>query len=464
MSEPQVKSRIKVPHTLVLLFGMVVLAYFLTFLLPQGQFERVENAEGRMQVVAGSYQTAASRTNLPWYAPFAAIPKGFESTQDIIFFIFIVGGAFGVFRASGAADAVISTILRNFGDVPWLLIASGMFVFAAGSSFIGMAEEYLPFVPVLLALCVGMRMDAVTAIGILCVGYGTGYGVAAFNPFTVMVAQNVAEIPPTSGMGFRLLISGPFLLLGFHHVWSYARKVQKDPTKSLVHDIPVDPSWIVKTNLTLTTRHILVLIATLAALTVVVVGIVRSHWYLVEMGAVFLVLTVVIGIVAGLNIDKVAADFCHGASELTTTALLIGVARSIQVILDDGMIVDTIINGIAQPLQAAGGYVAAVGMLAVQSVCNFFIPSGSGQAFVTMPLMAPLSDLVGVNRQVAVLAYQMGDGFTNILVPTNAVLVGILAMAKIPYERWLKFIFPFMIKVWILGSITLVVAVAIGYS
>jgi uncharacterized ion transporter superfamily protein YfcC len=162
--------------------------------------------------------------------------------------------------------------------------------------------------------------------------------------------------------------------------------------------------------------------------------------------------------------DDAAIRFCEGAAELTTTALLIGFARAIQVVLDEGLVVDTIIYGMAQPLQRLGPELAAAGMFGVQSVFNFFIPSGSGQAYVTMPIMAPLGDLVGLTRQVSVLAYQFGDGFTNILVPTNAVLVGILAIARVPYDRWFRFVMPFMFKVWIAGSIALAVAVWIGFS
>ncbi|MEO1370231.1 MAG: AbgT family transporter, partial [Acidobacteriota bacterium] len=201
-----------------------------------------------------------------------------------------------------------------------------------------------------------------------------------------------------------------------------------------------------------------------AAIAVVVVGLKVWHWYIVEMGAVFLILAVVLAIVARLNPDEAAKAFCIGASELTTTALLIGFARSILILLEEGQVIDTIVYGVSLPLEHAGSALAAVGMLFFQSACNLFIPSGSGQAYVTMPVMAPLGDLVGVNRQVAVLAYQMGDGLTNILVPTNAVLIGILTMARIPYERWLRFILPFMVKAWILCSLALAVAVWIGFE
>ena len=214
----------------------------------------------------------------------------------------------------------------------------------------------------------------------------------------------------------------------------------------------------------MTSTHKWVLGAVLLAIVVLIYGLSEWHWYLVEMGALFVALAIVLAIIARMSPDRTAIEFGKGAAELTTTALMIGVARGIQVVLDDGGVVDTIVHGISVPLQQLPGALSAVGMFFVQSLANLFIPSGSGQAYVTMPIMAPLADLVGVSRQVAVLAYQFGDGFTNILVPTNAVIVGILAMAAIPFDRWFRFIIPFMIKMWIVGSVALVVAVLLGYS
>ncbi len=460
------KRRLKVPHTLVLLFGMVGLAQILTYLLPAGTFDRVENAAGRLQVVPGSFHLTPDAEALSPLAIFTAIPKGFSAAHEIIFFVFIIGGAFAVLRASGAVDAAIGALLRRLGNRPFWLIAGGILIFALGSSTIGMAEEYLPFVPVLIVLAHALGYDAITAVGIMTVGYGVGYGVAALNPFTVMIAQDVAGLDPASGLWYRLVLLGVFLPIGIHHVWSYAKKVGRDPSSSLVADVSpmegsTDPA---ADHPRMTSTHRWVLGAVVVALLVLIYGLSRWHWYVVEMGALFVALAIVLAIIARMSPDRTAVEFGKGAAELTTTALMIGVARGIQVVLDEGGVVDTIVHGISLPLQELPGALSAVGMFFVQSVANFFIPSGSGQAYVTMPIMAPLADLVGVTRQVAVLAYQFGDGFTNILVPTNAVLVGILAMAAIPFDRWVRFILPFMIKVWVVGSIALAVAVLIGYA
>lgn len=454
--------KFKVPHTLILLFGMVVLALLLTYILPQGTFERQALENGREAVVPGSYSTIEDGELLNPVSAFTAIPKGLSGAKDIIFFIFIVGGAFAVLRATGTVDAVVGKLLKVFGKFPFVLILLSMAGFAVLSSTFGMAEEYIPFVPILLTLCIALGYDAMTAVAVMCVGYGIGYGTAMVNPFTVFVAQDVAGVPLGSDLLFRFFLMVVFLVIGVAYVWRYACKVKANPAASLVADIEMDASLLNPTEVKISVNHILVLIVTFAGLAVMIVGITVWGWYLTEMGALFLILTVLIGLLAQLNADFVASEFCKGAAELTTTALLIGVARAIEVVLTEGKVIDTIVNAIAKPLSEMGPSLAAIGMFFFQSICNFFIPSGSGQAYVTMPIMAPLADLVGVSRQIAVIAFQFGDGFTNILVPTNAVLVAILAMARIPYDRWLRFILPFMAIVWILGSLAMVLAVALG--
>jgi uncharacterized ion transporter superfamily protein YfcC len=470
------ERRFRVPHTLVLLFGMVVAALLLSYMLPPGAFDRVETADGHLQVVPGSFHPTPEVERQSPLAIFTAIPKGFSAAHDIIFFVFIIGGAFAVLRHTGAVDAALGATLDRLGHRPLWLVAGGILIFAVGSSTIGMAEEYLPFVPILIALALALGYDTVTAVGIMTVGYGIGYGVAAINPFTVMIAQDISGLQPTSGWWLRVALLGVFMPVGVHHVWRYARVVGADPSSSLVADVaPPEAASADHDGASsatgrasssypeMTRTHRWVLATVGLFLVLLIYGLSRWGWYLVEMGALFVAMTLVLAAIARISPDRTAVEFGKGAAELTVTALMIGVARAIQVVLDEGGVVDTIVHGISVPLQELPGALSAVGMFFVQSLANLFIPSGSGQAYVTMPIMAPLADLVGVSRQVAVLAYQFGDGFTNILVPTNAVLVGILAMAAIPYDRWLRFILPFMLKVWLLGSVVLAVAVALGY-
>jgi uncharacterized ion transporter superfamily protein YfcC len=452
----------RVPDTLVLLFGMMALALLATWLLPAGEFQTMLNEAGRAVVVPGTYAPVPeARILMPWEL-LTVVPRALADAQDIIFFVLIVGGSIRVLRETGTIDAVLGAILRRVGHSPALLIAVGMAACAAGSATLGVAEEYIPFTLVLIALCVAMRMDAVAAVAIMVCGYSIGYGVAALNPFTVLVAQRVAELPPASGLGFRLALFLPFVAIGAHHVWRYARRVQADPGASLVHDIAAAQHEAAELHPGLDNRHRLVVVLTIVALGMMVYGITFPKWYILELGAIFLALGLLGGLIGGLGVDGTARRFAAGASELAGTALLIGFARSIALILEDGQVLHTIVHGLATPLEAVGAQVAAIGMLAIQAVINLFIPSGSGQAYVTMPLMAPIGDLVGVSRQTAVLAYQFGDGFANMVVPTNPVLMGILGIAGIPYERWLRFVLPLLGKLLLAGSATLAVAIAVG--
>jgi uncharacterized ion transporter superfamily protein YfcC len=454
----------RVPHTLVLMFAMMLVALALTWILPAGEFQTELNDAGREVVVAGTFETLDEAPRLSPWSLFTVVPRALADAQGIIFFVLIIGGALAVIRQTGAIDALLGRVIERFGHAPGLLIGMGMAAFGVASATLGMAEEYIPFAAILIALCVAMRMDTVTAIGIMVVGYGIGYGVAVINPFTLLIAQDVAELQPGSGMGYRFLLWLPFFAVGFHHVWSYARRVQSDPAHSLVADVPAAQPPQATEQPSLDGRRTAVLLATLAALLALVVGIIWFDWYLIELGAVFLILAIFAGLIGGLRLDDLADTFTRGASELAGTAVLIGFARSIALLLEDGLVLHTIVNAMATPLALLPSWLSAVGMLGIQSVLNLFIPSGSGQAFVTMPLMAPIGDLVGISRQVSVLAFQFGDGFMNMIVPTNPVLMGILGLAGIPYDRWFRFIFPLILKLLVLGAIALIVAVLIGYN
>jgi uncharacterized ion transporter superfamily protein YfcC len=418
-------------------------------------------------VVPDSYQKLDERVNLKPWAVLTVVPRAFEDAQAVIFFIFIIGGTLALVKSTGTIDAMLGKLLNKFGETPQVLIFGTMLIFAVGSSTIGMAEEYLPFVAILLALCVALKLDAITAIGIMIVGYGIGYGTAAINPFTVMIAQEIAELPPTSGILFRIAIFIPFFIIGWLHVRKYAQRILTSPEQSLMKGISNSSDETTTDYPAFTRQHLLIIAFTILAIVLIVFGISSLsgwHWYLVELGAVFLGLTIIVMIVARINPSKAAITFTEGAAELTGTALLVGFARAIALILEDGQVLHTIVHYLSEPLQRTGPEFASIGMYFIQSLLNFFIPSGSGQAFVTMPLMTPIADLTGVSRQIAVLAYQFGDGFTNMLVPTNAILMGILGISGVPYSKWFKFVIPLMIKFWIFGSLVLAIAVWIGYQ
>ena len=454
----------KVPNTLVLLFAMQVLALVITWVLPAGEFDTTLNEAGRGLVVPGTFTLLEESPSLSVIDLLTAVPRGMADSQGVIFFVLIVGGVLAVIRHTGAIEALLGRILQRFSTRTGLLIFFPMFAFAVGASTFGMAVEFITLVALLMTFCLAMRLDALTAVGILVVGYGIGYGAAAMNPFTVMVAQDVADLPPGSGIALRLAIFLPLLLLGFHHVYRYAQRVKADPSASLVYDLRHEHQEAsVEEYPPLTTTRKLVLLVMVLGIMTLVAGVIFYGWYLTELSALFVALGIITAIVARITPDDTAVAFSKGVTDLAATALLIGMARGIALILEDGEVLYTIVHGLSVPLTMVGAELAVVGMLLMQSLLNFFIPSGSGQAYVTMPLMAPMSDLLGISRQTAVLAYQFGDGFTNMIIPTNGILMGILGIAGVPYDRWFRFLMPLMLKLFLASSVILIGAVWFGY-
>jgi uncharacterized ion transporter superfamily protein YfcC len=488
------KSRF--PDALVLIFSMVVLAQIATYFLPPGEYERelvettiegsktvelpagagITLADGQTLVPGGGVEITipeGARENVPgrkvkngtyhrveaeklaWHAALTKVPVGMEKAAEIIFFVMIVGGVIAVVRKTGAIDAVIGTAIHHLAGSRLLLIAGMVSLFAIGSSTIGMAEEYLPFVPILVAMCLALKMDAIVALAIVYVGYGVGYGVASLNPFTIMIAKDISGQDPSIGFWQRWALLAILLVIGVHHVLRYAKKIEKDPTASLVYDVDYTMGYDMPEDVKLTGPRMVVIAAFAGMIGLFVWGVNVHDWYLIELAALFLGLALVSAIVARLSPNEVSHTFLDGAAELAGTAIIIGFARTIEVILVDAKVIDTVIHGIASVLTLTDGMgamssvLAAWGMLAVQSICNFLIPSGSGQAFVTMPIMAPLADITGVGRETAILAYQMGDGLTNIIVPTNAVLMGMLLLGRIPYQRWARFVLPLLGKFYV---------------
>ncbi len=456
MRSPAASSR-RLPDSIVLIFLLIVLAQAASYVIPAGEFER----DGR-QVIEGTYH-AVEADPLPPLTFLTAVPAGLAAAQEIIFFVFLVGGVIRVVRATGAIDAVIGWAITRLGARPAWLVAGAVALFSLGSSTVGMAEEYLPFVPILVAMCLALKLDAVVAVGIIYVGAGVGYACAAVNPFTVLIAQDIAGLELTSGQLVRWLLLAVCLTVGVQHLLHYAARVRSDPGRSLVADVDYTGGFEHPEGVRFSGQRAAVISILVGGIGLFVYGVAARGWYLVELSAVFLGIGLLAALIGRLGPNGAARAFLDGAGEMTATALLIGFARTIEVVLSDARVIDTVIHALAVPLGALPAHAAAVGMLAAQTICNLFIPSGSGQAYVTMPIMAPLADLTGVTRQTAVLAYQFGDGFTNMLVPTNALLMGMLALARIPYQRWVAFVVPLLVKLYLVAGLALVAAVQLGY-
>ncbi|MEJ8567194.1 YfcC family protein [Elongatibacter sediminis] len=448
--------------SLVLIFSIVVLAQVLVYLVPQGSFERQPYPDNpnREMVVADTYAPAAESkqvTIAPWYF-LQAIPKGLSAAHDIIFLVFIAGGVIALLRRSGAIDAALHKAVTHLGGSPWILIAGCLVLFSLGAYTIGMGEEYVPLVPIIVTMCLAMRMDAIVAMALVWVPYGIGWATAGINPFGVIIAQNIAGVPLTSGWAVRAVMMAAFLAVAFHHIHRYARRVQDDPEASLVAHIDYSEGFELPKDLAFDPRRIAIIAVFVGAITLFVWGVSRYGWYINELNAVFLGVGLITVLIARIGAVEASRTFIEGCAEMTGAALLIGVARSIEVVLSDGQIIDTVINAIAGPLTLLGAEASVIGMLVVQTVCNFFIPSGSGQAFVTMPIMSPLATLTDVPQQSAVLAYQFGDGFTNMVIPTSALVMGALALGRIPYGAWVRFITPLLLKIFALAALFLVLS------
>ena len=452
--------------SLVIIFSIIVFSQVLTYAIPQGQFERqaFRGDDGSQMVVAGSFDYAAQDEQVslkPWHF-LVAVPKGFAAAQDIIFLIFIAGEVIAILRKSGAIDAVLHKSVEKLGASPWILIAGCLVMFGVGSYTIGMGEEYVPLIPIIVTMSLAMRMDAIVAMGMVWIPYGIGWACAGFNPFGVVIAQSIANVPLFSGWLFRAIMMIAFLTVAFHHLYRYAIRVQRDPQSSLVAHIDYSEGFEPPADVALTKSRILMLLVFAAGVVGFVVGASRYQWYIDELNAVFLGIGVVTAAIARMPAGETSRTFIKGAAEMTAAALIVGFARSIEVVLSDGQIIDTIINSIASVLTTFGAEASAVGMLAVQTICNFFIPSGSGQAFVTMPIMSPLATLTGVPQQTAVLAYQFGDGFTNMIVPTSALVMGALALGRIPYGAWVRFVGPLLLKLFAMAIVFLIITIHLG--
>lgn len=459
------KRKSRIPHTYAIIFIIIILATVASYFVPAGQFDRVE-VDGKTLVVADSYQKVEANP-ISFFEMFKAIPEGMSKGSTIIFYIFLVGGAFGIIRETGTIEAGINKVVRKLERREKLLIPFTMFVFSIAGATTGMAEESIIFVPIGIAIARAIGYDAITGTAMISLGAASGFIGGMMNPFTVGVAQTMAELQLFSGIGFRFGVYIFILSLAIFYVMRYAAKVKMDPTKSVVYDLELKNKQQreQKGQHTLpdfTIRHALVLLIISSGLGVNMYGVFKWDWYLTELTASFIIIGFASGIIGGLKINNMFDAFVEGMKLVAFGALIVGFARAILVVLENGIIIDTMINGLAALIGTLPSTLNAVGMFFVQVITNFFIPSGSGQAATTMPIMVPLADLLGIERQVAVLAFQYGDGVTNSIIPTSAALMGYLAVAGIPYERWVKFVWKLIVGWLAITAVALIVAVMIG--
>lgn len=479
----------KAPDTTVLLFAITILAAVLTWFVPPGAYERreivVEGVGTREVVVPGTYQRTARESEgvvatLTHSAAmvFKAPVLGFTDPDvvPIIAFVLLIGGTFSVLQQTGAVEAALRQLVEAASRWRWLellLLPAFITLFSLGGAVFGMAEETVPFVLIFVPLSLALGYDSIVGAAIPFVGSAAGFAAAFFNPFTVGVAQGIADVPLFSGAGFRVGLWAATTVVTIAFVMVYATRIQRDPSRSPMrrvdHMKPRLAAPAESAPPALTARQRLVLFTFGAGIALLVWGVLPAArggfgWYIVEIAALFFALGVVIGLAGGLGVNGTAGAFTEGIRQLAATAVTIGFARGILVVLEDGQVIDTLLYWVASGLEGTSSAGAAMAMFAVQTGINFFVVSGSGQAALTMPLMAPLADLLGVTRQTAVLAYQMGDGFTNMIIPTNPVLMGVLSLAGVPWSVWARWVLPLQLLLFVLGLAALAIAVSIGYG
>jgi uncharacterized ion transporter superfamily protein YfcC len=448
-------KKIRLPHTLVLIYIMVVLTAVATWIIPGGQYERVEK-DGRLMPVAGSF-TYTARQPQGLAALFVSPARGFVDAAAIIVIIFIVGGAFSVIQKTGAITAVIHNLAFKFGESRALrtfLIPVTMVVFSLGGAVWGMCEETMPFILIFVPLALSLGYDTITGVAIPFVGAAAGFAGAFFNPFTVGIAQGIAGIPLYSGLGYRLAIWAVGTAIAVIIVMRYAARILKDPAKSpTFEEDRVKRSKLMGTapvteKMRLTAAQKGVLVSFAAGFGLMIFGILKYQWFIYEIAGVFLAMGVAAGVIGRLSSEEIGRAFVEGARDMVNAALIIGTARAILIVATDGKILDTILYAMAGAVSRFHPVISAELMFGAQCVINFFVHSGTAQAALTIPVMSPLGDLVGITRQTTVLAFQFAE-YINPVLPTSGVTMGVLGLAGLRWEKWARWIVPLLLA-WVL--------------
>lgn len=445
----------RVPDPMVLIFGVLILAAALTHIVPAGAFER-EVVEGQTRVVSGSYHAVAG-TPASFFDIFLAVPRGLMKAAQYLFIVFIAGGLFNILSRTGALENFVGTTVKTVGiqrrgTIIWITT----FVFGFFGIAVGF-ENNIALVPISMLVASAIGGSRLIGAGMAVGGIGVGFALSPINPYTVGVSQQIADLPMFSGAGLRTLL----VVLALAGVAAYTtRSIESHPAVEEEEGASLSKPL---EEYSLSAQDYKVLAIFGGGLAYMLFGVFTEGWYIDEIAATFLAIAIFVGFACRMSGDDFVEGMMEGASSVTPGALIIGLAASIQVILEQGRIIDTVIYGLAGTLSMLPVTAAALMTTLVQGMLNFFIPSGSGQAMVTMPILIPLGDLVGISRQVMVLAFQVGDGLTNLIVPTSGGTLAMLAMGRVSYSEWIRFCMPLMIGTYLLSWAFLVVAVGIGW-
>lgn len=469
MAKTEKKKKFQMPHIYVILFTFSALAAIATYFVPAGEFERIPGPDGRETVDPNSFtQIDSSPVGIIDFL--TVIPRGLIDAGEIVFFTFIVGGMFMVLRTTGIIEIIVDRLANKFAKRSILLIPILTTVFAIIATLIGTPELSLVYIPVIMPLMIALGYDSIVAAGIALMGTVIGFTAGVLNPINVGLSQTIVGLPTFSGIGLRIVLLIVILTVGILFLMRYAKKVQDNPIKnSLVYEEDAEKRKLYKHQndieaRSMNTRQKLGSIAALLFLAALVYGVLGHGWFMVEMAGLFIFMGIVVGLISGLNATEISEAFTKGFREVLMGAIIIGLARSVAVVLEDGRIMDTIVNSLGSVVGELPSVLGAVGMFLAQLTINFVIPSGSGQALVTMPIMGPLADIIGVTRQTAVLAFQIGDGFAHILYPTSGYFMAALVIAGVSWQKWIRFYMPVFLVLSGIGVVALIFAQLVQWT
>lgn len=461
------KKKKEFPHVLVVLITMVFIAAILTYVIPAGQYDRIINkSTGRMVIDPNSFHYIA-KTPVGPFGLLVSIEEGLIEAAGITFLIFMAFSALHVIQKTGAIDASIVLMtnkIKKNSKSSNIMIAVVMAIISAwGSTGTLSYEEIVAFIPIFITLSLALGYDSLVGIGMSFTAVGIGFASSTINPFSVGIAQGIAELPLFSGLGFRIVVLAVMTTISIIYVLRYANKIKKDPSKSYVADIDYSDFVIEgkRAETTMTPQRIATLLTLLVGVVIMGYGLIKLHWYINQVAAIFIGVTIVTGVVNKWSPNKLANVFVEGLSKGVLSALVVGFARGVLVVMTKGQIIDTIVHSFTSALSNLSLNLSGIGMLIFQTFLNLFVPSGSGQAAVSMPIMVPIADLINMNRQIACIIYQFGDGFSNMLWPTGFLLIG-CAIAKIPLDKYYKWFLPFFGIQFIIQIIFIFIAININ--
>ena len=454
LKHTKTKKKWEFPDTYVIVFGVLLLAVLATYIMPAGTFDR-EEIDGVTTIVPDTYE-GVTQAPAGLMDIFLAIQTGMIESADIIFLVLFAGGMFEVISRSGAIQAGIYSAIDVMRGKEFLLLATIITIFSIGGAVGALGNSVIAFVALGVMLVKALKFDAIVAVAITFNAAFIGFAAGFLNPYTVGIAHNIAELPLFSGLGFRLIAFVILTGVTIWYTWRYCKKILEDPSKSVIGVEDSDEAFELDNEFT--TRHKWILAVTALGLIFFIFAVIKFQWTTNHMAALFILIAIITGYIGKMNYNEIADSFIDGCKDLVPGALVVGFAYGVLVILEESMTIDTILNFLANSINGLPSLVSAIAMLITQSGLNFLVPSGSGQAALSMPIMSSISDLTEVSRQTAVLAFQLGDGISNAITPTSGVLMASLAIAKIEWTKWAKFVLPIILIQYLLAAIFVTIA------